>query len=185
MSVDKAKVMQACRSLLEAIGEDPDREGLRDTPRRYADLWAEFIDYEPGTTSTAFASDNMDQMVIVSGMRVWSMCEHHLLPFWCDVAVGYIANGRVLGLSKFGRIAHEIAHKLQLQERLCEEIADRVAYVIGTEDVAVIASGEHLCMSCRGIKTPALMTSSAMRGAFKTGETRAEFLKLACLRAKS
>lgn len=168
-----------CRQLLEAIGEDPNREGLRDTPRRWANFWREFIDYEPGTLGTTFEALSSDQMVIVSGMRVWSLCEHHLLPFWCDVSIGYIAGDRVLGLSKFARIAHKYAHRLQLQERLVTQIADEVVKLSGSRDVAVIATGEHLCMSMRGIQTPATMKSSIMGGIFKeSAERRLEFLSL-------
>lgn len=179
MPVDRPKLMAACRMALEAIGEDPGREGLADTPRRWADWWAEFIDFEPGRLATTFESRSVDQMVLVSGIRVWSLCEHHLLPFWCDVAIGYIANGCVLGLSKFARIANRRAHALQLQERLVEEIADEVAALALAEDVAVLARGEHLCMSSRGVRCPALMTSSVMRGRFRGGPARSEFLALA------
>ena len=165
--------------MLLAIGEDPSRPGIVDTPRRFADMWREFIEYEPGRVDTVFESVETDQMVVVSGMRVWSLCEHHMLPFFCDISVGYIAADRVLGLSKLGRIAHACAHRLQIQERLVQQIADTVVGVVGTEDVAVLASGEHLCMTMRGIKTPAKMVSSVMRGTFRENvETRAEFLSL-------
>lgn len=168
-----------CRELLLTIGEDPDRPGLQETPRRWADMWQEFIEYQPGNTETVFESVSTDQMVIVSGMRVWSLCEHHLIPFWCDVAIGYIASDRVLGLSKFGRIAHKHAHRLQLQERLAHNIADEICDVTGSPDVAVHLKGEHLCMTMRGIRTPAIMQSSVMRGVYLTKpEARAEFLSL-------
>lgn len=167
------------RDLLLAIGEDPTREGLRDTPRRFAAWWREFIEYDPGNTETTFEAVTTDQMVIVSGLRIFSLCEHHLLPFWCDVAIGYIADGRVLGLSKFARVAHQVAHRLQLQERLTHSIADEIEHLTGSGDVAVLAHGEHLCMVMRGIKTSGRMTSSVMRGAFRDKpEARAEFLRL-------
>lgn len=167
------------RELLQAIGEDPERDGLKDTPRRFADWWEEFICYHPGSLDTCFESVTTDQMVTVSDMRVWSLCEHHLLPFWCDVSIGYIAGEQVLGLSKFARIAHKYAHTLQLQERLCHQIADEVTQIVGTEDVAVLASGQHLCMAMRGIRTPGTMTSSVMRGVFRSSsEARMEFLTL-------
>ncbi len=178
-SVDKATLVRVARDLLEAIGENPDREGLQETPRRFADWWGEFIDYAPGETETCFASTSTDQMVCVSGIRVWSICEHHLLPFWCDVAIGYIPKGYVLGLSKFARIAHQFAHRLQLQEQLGEQIADEICRIVGSDDVAVVLKGEHLCMSARGIRTPCTMTSSVMRGCFRErSETRQEFLRL-------
>ncbi len=167
------------RELLQAIGEDPEREGIKDTPRRFADWWKEFIDYQPGSLDTCFESITTDQMVTVSGMRVWSLCEHHLLPFWCDVSIGYIAGEQVLGLSKFARIAHKYAHTLQLQERLCHQIADEITRIVGTEDVAVLARGRHLCMEMRGVRTPGLMSSSVMRGLFRDkNEARMEFLQL-------
>jgi GTP cyclohydrolase I len=177
--VDYPKLLELGRELLIAIGEDPDREGLLDTPRRWADSWREFIEYDPGKTETTFSSASMDQMVCVSGMRVWSLCEHHLLPFYCDVAIGYMAEGKVLGLSKFARIAHQFAHQLQLQERLGQQIADEVSRITGTNDVAVVLKGRHLCMESRGIQTPGVMSSSVMRGAFREEfETRMEFLRM-------
>jgi len=118
-------------------------------------------------------------MVIVSGMKIWSLCEHHLLPFWCEISIGYIANDKVVGLSKFGRIAEKYAHSLQIQERLVEQIASEVMRVSGSEHVAVLARGEHLCMTMRGIKKPSIMTSSVMRGLFlDSHQVRAEFLQL-------
>jgi GTP cyclohydrolase I len=117
-------------------------------------------------------------MVVVSGLQVWSLCEHHLIPFWSRVSVAYLTGERVLGLSKFARIAHKYAHKLQLQERLAQEIADEVQQVTGSEDVAVLAVGQHLCMVMRGIKTPGHMTTSVLKGKFREPEVRAEFLSL-------
>ncbi len=167
------------RELLCAIGEDPDREGLWETPRRFADWWREFIEYDAGTMTTYFETLSTDQMVVVSGMRVWSLCEHHLLPFWCDISIGYIATSRVLGLSKFARIAHKYAHRLQLQERLTHQIADEIAGVTQSSDIAVLAQGEHLCMEMRGIRTNGRMTSSVMRGLFRERDAaRMEFLRL-------
>ena len=165
--------------MLYAIGEDPDREGLRETPRRWASWWREFIEYDAGTLDTTFAQIESNQMVIVSGMRVYSLCEHHLLPFWCDVTVGYIPDGQVLGLSKFGRIAHKHAHRLQVQERLVSGIASEIEELARTPHVAVLATGEHLCMTMRGVKTQALMTSTAQRGAFQEEAAFARFLQLA------
>ena len=177
--VDYPGLLELGRELLIALGEDPNREGLLDTPRRWADSWREFIEYDPGTTETTFESVAIDQMVTVSGIRVSSLCEHHLMPFWCDVAIGYITREKVLGLSKFARIAHQFAHQLQIQERLGQQIADEISRITGTEDVAVVLKGEHLCMSARGIRTPGLMTSSVMRGVFRAEyETRMEFLRL-------
>src|SRR5690348_10514493 len=177
--IDYPRLLALGRELLFAIGEDPEREGLRETPRRWADAWREFIEYDPGTTETTFASTSIDQIVCVSGLRVWSLCEHHLLPFWCNVSIGYIPDKKVLGLSKFARIAHQCAHRLQLQERLGQQIAEEISLITGTENVAVVLKGEHVCMTARGIRTPGLMTSSVMRGVFRTqSNTRMEFLRL-------
>ncbi len=177
--VDYPRLLALGRELLLAIGEDPDREGLRETPRRWADAWREFIEYDPGTTETTFASVSSEQLVCVSGIRVASLCEHHLLPFWCDVSIGYIPNAKVLGLSKFARIAQQFAHRLQLQERLGEQIADEISRITGTQNVAVVLKGEHYCMAARGIRMPGRMTSSVMRGVFRTeSQTRMEFLRL-------
>lgn len=178
--VDREALREVCTAFLLAIGEDPNRSGLKDTPRRFADHWGDFIEYQPGNTATVFDSIRSDQMVVVSGMRVYSFCEHHVLPFWCEISIGYIADQKVLGLSKFARIAHKYAHQLQIQERLVEQIANEIKRVVHTEDVAVIGRGEHACMVTRGVKTPALMTSSVLFGRFKHDSAmRAEFLSIA------
>ena len=178
-ALDDARLRALGRELLLALGEDPDRPGLADTPRRWAAWWREFIAYDPGSVDVAFQHAETDQLIAVSGITVWSLCEHHLLPFRCELAIGYIADGRVLGLSKFGRLAHACAHRLQLQERLCQELADRVVAATGSPDVAVVGRGEHLCMTIRGIRTPSTMTTSVMRGLFRQEHAaRAEFLAL-------
>lgn len=178
--VDYERLLSLGRDLLLAIGEDPDRPGLQDTPRRWAQWWREFVEYDAGKINTTFESVTTDQMVVVSGMKVWSLCEHHLLPFWCNISVAYIATDRVLGLSKFARIAHKYSHRLQIQEQLTHQIADEIQQVTGSSDVGVIGKGEHLCMTMRGIETPAIMTSSVMRGMFRSDDrARSEFLSLA------
>lgn len=175
----RERLEELCRELLIELGEDPERPGLLDTPRRWASWWLEFIQYDAGSIDTTFETNTYDQLVLVKDMRVWSLCEHHLHPFWCDVSVAYVADGQVLGLSKFARIAHRAAHKLQLQEQLTSEIADAIEEVTGSDDVAVLGRGEHLCMTMRGIKTPAIMTSSVMRGRFQSDATlRAELFAL-------
>jgi GTP cyclohydrolase I len=158
------------KQLINAFGEDLKRPGLIDTPARFARMWDDFINYDPGTTDTVFEGVVADQMVVVSGMPVWSMCEHHLLPMRLNVSIG---------LSKYARIAHKHAHKLQIQERYVKEVADEIEAMLGASDVAVVASGIHLCMEMRGIRTHGIMTSSVMRGAFQAeGPARAEFLAL-------
>ena len=176
--IDHARVKSLVSELLEALGEDPTREGLKETPRRIANFWREFIEYDAGKLDTTFSAIKHNQMVCVSGMRVWSMCEHHMLPFWCDISIAYIANDKVLGLSKFARIAHKHAHKLTLQEQLVSDISNDLVEILGTDDVAVMAKGEHLCMTMRGIKTPHRMISSALNGQFHNPEQRMEFLRL-------
>lgn len=142
--ISKPTLETLATDLLLSIGEDPHREGLRDTPKRWANWWSEFIGYDPGSLNTSFESIETDQMVVVSGVRVWSICEHHLLPFWCDISIGYVAEDRVLGLSKFARIAHCVSHRLQLQERLVHEIADEIEMASGSKSVAVLARGQML-----------------------------------------
>lgn len=167
------------RALLLAIGEDPYREGLLDTPRRYARWWREFTEYEAGTTSTVFSSITAGQLVAVSAIDVWSICEHHLLPFSCSLSIAYLTREHVLGLSKFARIAQAHAHRLQLQERLVCDIADEIQKHCSTPDVAVIGRGEHLCMSMRGVRVSAPTSSTVWRGAFQDDATlRAELLKI-------
>ena len=177
--IDRDRVVYLTRELLLAIGEDPEREGLRGTPERVAGFWQEFIEYDPGNLDAIFESISTDQMVVVTGLRVWSLCEHHLLPFWCDISVGYIARDCVLGLSKFARIAHMFAHRPQIQERLVHQIADQIEELTCSKDVAVLASGYHTCMIMRGIRTPGTMKTTVMRGVFlKESAARQEFLTL-------
>jgi GTP cyclohydrolase I len=172
-------LVEIARQLLKEIGEDPERDGLRDTPARFARWWREFIDYAPGSLGTLFETTGTNQLVVVSGIEVWSLCEHHLLPFNCSVTIAYRPTGQLLGLSKFGRVAHQYAHKLQVQERLVDQIAFEISTLSGASDVAVIAKGEHLCMTMRGIKAPAQMTSTAYRGEFGTDSgLRAELFNL-------
>lgn len=164
--VDVPMVESATRMLLVAIGENPDRPGLVATPARVARMWAEFIDYDPGSMDTTFEVESADQLVVVSGVKVWSLCEHHLLPFWTDLAIGYIADEHLLGLSKMGRMAHQAAHGLQVQERLVHQLADSMEKALGHDNVAVLGTGEHLCMTMRGIATPHLFHTSVVRGVF-------------------
>lgn len=184
MAVDFDKLVQVGKDLLVAIGEDPNRSGLEDTPKRYAKWWKEFIDYEAGNIGTSFEIENNDEMVAVTGMKVYSLCEHHLLPFSATVSIGYMPKDKILGLSKFARIAHKHAHKPQVQERLVQDIAKEIQEITGTEDVAVVADGEHSCMTMRGVRTAGSMRTSVMLGSFRhEADTRAEFLNLIASRA--
>lgn len=176
--VDLVGLEEACRILLVSIGEDPSREGLAATPGRWARWWSEFL-VAPASNDTAFAS-TIDQMVCVTGIRVWSICEHHLLPFWADAGIGYVPRGKLLGLSKFARIARRVAAGLRTQETLAAAIADEIEKATGTWDVAVLLQGRHLCMEMRGVRAQALMTTSVLRGVFRESATaRGEFLAFA------
>jgi GTP cyclohydrolase I len=181
LNVSVKRLERIGRNLLLAIGEDPTREGLKMTPNRFARWWKEFIDYDPGAIETTFAFESFrtDQMVVCAGVSVFSLCEHHLLPFKCEISMAYIATEHVLGLSKFARIAHKYSHLLQVQERLVHEIADEITAITEARDVAVLARGEHLCMQMRGIKSDGLMSTSVMRGLFRSTDARAEFWTLA------
>lgn len=175
--IDKAMIQTATLMLLQALGEDPNREGLRDTPRRVADAWEEFLLYQPGKMTT-FESLTTDQMVIVRNVETWSFCEHHLLPFRCIVSMGYITTGsKVLGLSKLARIAEQNSRALQMQERITQQIADDLVRLTASPDVAVYVVGTHDCMTTRGARAHGSETvTSAMLGVFRhEPETRAEF----------
>lgn len=177
--INKDNIEKIIRDLLIEIGEDPERDGLLDTPKRVAKYWKEFIDYDAGKIDTAFESVKTDQMVVVKDMKVWTMCEHHLLPFWTEISVGYITRDKVLGLSKFARIAHKHAHKLQLQEKLVDDIGTEIKGLVETDDVAVYGKGQHLCMLSRGIRTNGTMVTSYLGGVFRNEyETRQEFFHL-------
>jgi GTP cyclohydrolase I len=178
--VDVNRIENAYREILLAIGEDLQREGIKDTPKRAASVWKEFIEFDAGKTDTVFQTIASNQMVIVKDIKVWSMCEHHLLPFWCKLCIAYItSNEKILGLSKFARIANKHAHRLRNQEELVHDIAKEIINVTSSKDVGVIATGEHLCMCMRGIKTEHKMISSSMHGIFTEDHTMMnELLKM-------
>ncbi|GJF32592.1 GTP cyclohydrolase 1 [Kitasatospora sp. NE20-6] len=158
-SVDTRRIEQLTRELLLALGEDPDRDGLRDTPRRVAAWWSDFLDHDHGTLGTTFSrTDTHDGLVLLRGIEAWSLCEHHLLPFRLHVTIAYIPQARVLGLSKLVRQLRVHAHALQMQERITHDVAADIAKAAGTDDVAVWAEGEHLCMSMRGVEAGAVRT---------------------------
>jgi GTP cyclohydrolase IA len=178
-TVDYQALYHIGRSLLMALGADPEQEDLVDTPRRFADWWREFIEYDPGQTETCFEQREVGQLIVVSGIRLYTICEHHLLPFWCDATIGYIAERKLLGLSKIPRIAQQYAHQLQTQERLGAQIADEIRRVTESNDVAVLLKGEHLCMVARGIRSSGSMMTLTAHGKFReVPEARAEFLAL-------
>jgi len=175
----ETRIKRAVAIILTEIGEDTTREGLVETPDRVYRFWQEFINYKPGNLDVTFESVETDQMVAVSGIRVFSLCEHHLLPFWCDLSIGYVTREKVLGLSKIARIAHKYAHRLQIQERMVHQIADEVGKLTNSPDVAVVGAGTHMCMLMRGVKTEAVMHTSVLRGVFREdGAARNEFFSL-------
>ncbi len=178
--VDKEKIKKAIRLLLEGIGEDPDREGLRETPERVARMWEEFESFRNFDMKLFEEFGSYDQMVLVKDIRFYSLCEHHLLPFFGKVHIAYIPDGVICGLSKLVRAVRAIALRPQVQERLTEEIADFLEEQLKPKGVGVVLEAEHLCMSMRGAMSPGHLTvTSALRGVFlKDIRTREEFLKL-------
>lgn len=164
-TVDTPRVTELIRELLIALGEDPHRDGLLDTPARVAAWWHTFLSPDPSAIATCFTETHATgQLVVVGGLSVWSLCEHHMLPMQLDAHVGYLADGTVLGLSKFGRIAQRYAGRLQMQERFTRQLADEVATAIGSPDVAVTVHGLHLCMSMRGVRMDKARTSTVQAG---------------------
>jgi GTP cyclohydrolase I len=164
----RAQLERLGGELLEMLGYDVSSEALRDTPARWARWWEEFHEIDMAAVDTTFQSVSVGQLVVVSGIEVWSMCEHHLLPFNAEVAIGYLASDRLLGLSKFARVAQRAAKRLQLQERMAKEVADQVVHLTGSPDVAVLVRGRHLCMEARGARTAAVVASLVQSGAFET-----------------
>ena len=182
-TIDKVKIEKAVASIIEAIGEDPKREGLVGTPRRIAEMYAEVfagIYEDPQVELRVGFEEGHQEMVILKDIPFYSMCEHHFLPFHGLAHVGYIPNGRVVGASKIGRVVEILARRPQLQERLTTQIANTIVSVLEPKGVAVIIQAEHLCMTMRGVKKPGSnIVTSAMRGLFqKNPLTRSEFLSL-------
>ena len=182
-AVDKARIEAAVREILLAIGENPEREGLRATPRRVADAYAEVFNglaIEPEALLRVEFEEGHDEMVVLRDIPFFSMCEHHLLPFHGLAHVAYVPRGRVVGISKIARLVEAVARRPQMQERLTAGIADTLSEALEPDGVGVMVEAEHLCMTMRGIKKPgSRMVSSAMRGTFQSQqETRAEFLAL-------
>lgn len=168
------------RSILKLLGEDVNREGLKDTPNRIARYYLDFIHFDFGKVDTTFESIQTDQLVILKGVPFYSLCEHHLLPFWGEISVGYLTGERVIGLSKIARIIEKCTHRFQIQERLAHEIADNLQEVL-TDSPGVIVSIEahHSCMSMRGIKKLGNMVTNVLRGEFKTNDSlKQEFLMM-------
>ncbi len=182
--MDTKRIEQLIRQLLLAIGEDPEREGLRRTPRRVAQSFEYILggyrmDIEKIVNNAVFES-HANNMIIIRNIEIFSMCEHHMLPFFGRCHIGYIARKKVLGASKLARISNSYARRLQIQERLTEQIAKKVMSVVDAEGVGVVIECRHLCMMMRGVeKQNSVMTTSSVLGSFHDeSATRMEFLNL-------
>jgi len=183
--IDEAEIRTAVTSIIKAIGEDYKREGLVDTPRRVAEMYAELfagIGIDPKEELTTGYELGHREMVILRDIPFYSMCEHHLLPFYGTVHIGYIPDisGRVVGISKLARVVEVVARRPQIQERMTTEIADAILDGLKPDGVVVVVQAEHMCMIMRGIKKPGSnVITSAIRGAFRhKPASRAEFFSL-------
>ena len=174
--MDKERVKKLVRELIIEIGEDPTRESLKDTPRRIADAYSEIFEgYDSDSElSVQFSEDS--ETVVAKNIQFYSMCEHHMLPFYGTIQIAYVPNGRVFGISKLVRVVEKFSKRLQIQERITKNIADEL-YAQGVKGVAVVADAEHLCMKMRGVKNDAKVTTSAFRGTFEDQKTKEELLK--------
>ena len=183
--IDEAEIERAVASIIKAIGEDPSREGLTGTPARVAEMYAELfmgLNVDPREELKVGYELGHREMVVVRDIPFYSMCEHHLLPFYGTVHIGYIpnTNGRVVGLSKLARVVEIVASRPQIQERMTTEIADAIMDGLEPSGVGVVVQAEHMCMIMRGVKKAGSnIVTSALRGAFRTKpETRTEFFSL-------
>jgi len=181
--MENDKIKEAVRAILNSVGEDPEREGLKNTPERVSRMYAELL---AGYTVNATAMINnalfeaeVDEMVIVRDIEFSSLCEHHMLPFIGHAHIAYLPNGKVIGLSKIPRVVDMFARRLQIQENLTRQIADFLMDVLKPHGVAVVVDARHMCASMRGVKkSQARMVTSAMYGAFKSDpRTRGEFMQ--------
>jgi GTP cyclohydrolase I len=181
--VDQARIRRAVREILAAVGEDPDREGLRETPARVARMYAELFS---GLHDDArhhlkkFFTEKYDEVVLVKDISFNSMCEHHMLPFMGTAHVGYLPNGRVVGLSKIARVIEVVSRRPQVQERMTETIADLLVEELQAKGVAVVIEASHSCMTIRGVRKPgSVCVTSAMRGVFRSNlSSRSEIMNL-------
>lgn len=181
--VDQPRIARAVREILAAVGEDPDREGLRETPARVARLYSELfagLHQDPRQHLQKFFTEKYDEIVLVRDISFNSTCEHHLLPFMGTAHIGYVPNGRVVGLSKLARVVEVVSHRPQVQERMTEHIADLLEQELGVKGVAVVLEATHTCMTIRGIRKPgSLCVTSAMRGIFRSNlSSRSEIMTL-------
>ena len=180
---DGPTVEDAVRTLIRAVGEDPEREGLADSPLRIASMYRELFDglyQDPVEVLSVGFEEGHDELVILRDVPFYSMCEHHFMPFHGKAHVGYLPNGRIVGLSKIARAVEIFARRPQVQERLTSQIAECIEQVLDAQGVGVVIEAEHLCMTARGVRKPgSTMVTSAMRGCFRSDtNTRQEFLGL-------
>lgn len=181
--VDLVRIQKAVREILAAVGEDPDREGLRETPARVARMYAELfsgLHSDPREFVRKFFTQKYDEIVLVKDITFNSMCEHHLLPFSGKAHIGYLPSGKVIGLSKLARVVESVSKRPQVQERMTEEIANLLVDELGAKGVAVVVEASHSCMTIRGVRKPGSMcVTSAMKGLFRqNNSSRAEVLQL-------
>jgi GTP cyclohydrolase I len=182
-AVDLPRIERAVREILIAVGEDPDREGLQETPARVGRMYAEMfagLRQDPREHTRKFFREDYDEVVLVRDISFCSMCEHHLLPFIGRAHVAYIPKGKVIGLSKIARVVEVISRRPQVQERMTEEIANLLVAELDAKGVAVVVEASHSCMTIRGVKKPgSSMVTSAMKGLFRSNlSTRAEVMQL-------
>jgi GTP cyclohydrolase I len=175
--MDKERVKKLVRELIIEIGEDPTREGLKDTPERIASMYQEiFGGYESDSELSVQFSEDSD-IVIARNIQFYSMCEHHMLPFFGKIHIAYSPNGRVFGISKLVRLVEKYSKRLQIQERLTKNIADEL-FAQGVKGVVVLADAEHLCMKMRGVRNDATLTSSAYRGIYENKEEKESIMTM-------
>lgn len=175
--MDKERVKKLVRELIIEIGEDPTREGLKDTPERIADMYKEiFGGYESDSELSVQFSEDSD-VVVARNIQFYSMCEHHMLPFFGKIHIAYSPNGRVFGISKLVRLVEKFSKRLQIQERLTKNIADEL-YAQGVKGVVVLADAEHLCMKMRGVRNDATLSSSAYRGIYENKEEKESIMAM-------
>ncbi|MEH7251801.1 GTP cyclohydrolase I FolE [Neobacillus niacini] len=183
-NIDRTKIEDAVRLILEAVGEDPNREGLLDTPKRVAKMYEEIfsgLTIDPREYFETIFSEDHEELVLVKDIPFYSMCEHHLVPFYGVAHVAYIPrNGRVTGLSKLARAVEAISRRPQLQERITSTVAETIMETLEPHGVMVVIEAEHMCMTMRGVRKPGAKTiTSAVRGVFKSDSTaRTEILSL-------
>lgn len=183
LKVDLQRIAGAVREILAAVGEDPDREGLRQTPMRVARMYAELfsgLHDDPARHLSAMFTERYDEMVVLRRIPFHSMCEHHLMPFEGQADIAYLPNGKVVGISKLARVVDSFSHRPQVQERLTNQIADLLMSVVSARGVAVVMKATHTCMTCRGVHKPgSVMITSAVRGTCKSdARTRSEVMSL-------